>query len=75
MKTEIRRPKPEGNPKPEARKPWVGYFGFRFSAFFRTSDFGLRIWALRYSRVAEAVYFDAVFVVACSISQPPPRAL
>ena len=75
MKTEIRRPQPEGNPKPEARKLRVGCFGFRISALFRTSVFVPRIWALRYSRIAEAVYFDAVFVVACSISQPPPRAL
>jgi hypothetical protein len=43
MKTEIRRPKPEGNPKPEGQLPWVDFFGFRISALFRVSDFGLRI--------------------------------
>jgi hypothetical protein len=45
MKTEIRRPKPEGNPKPEGRLSWGGFFGFRVSALFRISGFGLRICA------------------------------
>src|SRR5678816_2709390 len=41
MKSEIRRPKSERNPKPEARRP-RGAWAF-FGGFFRASDFDLRI--------------------------------
>jgi len=44
MKSEIRIPKPERNPKPEVRMAAARVpFGFRISGFFRISDFGLRI--------------------------------
>src|ERR1017187_10356121 len=41
-KPEIRGPKEGRNPKSEM--PERG-FGLRYSAFFRVSDFGLRVWA------------------------------
>src|SRR5258706_11275485 len=46
-KAEIRRPKSQGNPKPEARRPKQGNtkerFGFQISGFLRISAFDLRI--------------------------------
>jgi hypothetical protein len=41
-KSEGRNPKEGRIPKAEAT---LGHFGFRVSAFFRPSDFGLRVWA------------------------------
>ena len=46
-KPEARRPKEGRNPKAEGRRPnharpWVSVFGFRPSAFFRPSGFGLQ---------------------------------
>src|SRR6185369_12727833 len=45
MKSDVRNPKSERNPKPEARSPKVAVrrFGFRISAFGFLSDFRLRI--------------------------------
>ena len=40
--SESRNPKEGRIPKAEAT---LGHFGFRVSAFFRPSDFGLRVWA------------------------------
>ena len=40
-KAETRRSKPEGR-SPNRPRPWVSVFGFRNSAFFRASGFGLR---------------------------------
>ncbi len=40
--SEGRNPKEGRIPKAEAT---LGHFGFRISAFFRSSDFGLRVWA------------------------------
>src|SRR5262245_49676211 len=46
LKSEIRRPGSEPNPKPEEhRRDWTP-FGFRISDFFLASDFGCRIWDL-----------------------------
>ena len=49
-KSEIRNPKFERNPKREIRNPngnkSLQGFGLRNSGFFRSSDFGLRVWPL-----------------------------
>src|SRR5689334_9859615 len=44
MKSEVRNPKSETNPKPETRNeyPLLQRFGFRVSNFLRISGFGLR---------------------------------
>ena len=70
MKSEIRNPKSERNPKPEIGSPkhrpfdevvrksrallLEEFFGFRFSAFFRLSAFGFRISALLLLAISSA---------------------
>src|SRR5664279_5092288 len=44
--SEGRNPKEGRIPKAEAT---LGHFGFRVSAFFRPSDFGLRVWAFAHT--------------------------
>src|SRR5512144_2610625 len=42
---ELRSPKSEAMPKPEAQSQPPPFFGFRNSGFLRTSDFGFRIFS------------------------------
>jgi len=49
LKSETRNPKSERNPNVEARIQQLTdqtqqHFGFRFSGFFRISDFEFRLW-------------------------------
>ena len=80
LKLKIRNPKPEIRKKSEARNPKRGCgfgsvnFGFRISAFFRVSDFGLRIsvlqsaLALSFSSALAAVpTLDHLFPVAVQV--------
>src|SRR5207249_2782481 len=53
LKSEIRRPKSERNPKPEGRRPRpIGGLGLRNSEFGLLSGFGIRISEFRFEEKA-----------------------
>src|SRR5690348_8169029 len=65
-----RNPSSEGRKKAEIRcpSPLRGLFGFRASAFFRPSDFGLRISTLLLSRFAIGIRRAKAY--NCAMNKP-----